>query len=163
MKRILLTTTSLVLAAGVAQADVTFSGKAEAGVSRTSKVDAVTAVNAAVEFDTTTTASTTLSTAAWVGGALKLTAAAGTAATSASNIATDVNNIITALENAKQAVLVSQNAMNEDTTAVAAAVEKEECCACIEKRGFNSCAAPAFTTVATDGDASWTGYWCCWW
>ena len=31
-KRILLTTTSLVLAAGVAQADVTFSGKGEAGV-----------------------------------------------------------------------------------------------------------------------------------
>ena len=43
MKRILLTTTSLVLAAGVAQAEVTFSGKAEAGVSRTSKVDAVAA------------------------------------------------------------------------------------------------------------------------
>ena len=32
MKRILLTTTSLVLAAGVAQADVSFSGKGEAGV-----------------------------------------------------------------------------------------------------------------------------------
>ena len=30
MKRILLTTTSLVLAAGVAQADVSFSGKGEA-------------------------------------------------------------------------------------------------------------------------------------
>jgi hypothetical protein len=43
-KRILLTTTSLVLAAGVAQAEVTFSGKAEAGVSRTSKVAAVAAV-----------------------------------------------------------------------------------------------------------------------
>ena len=39
-KRILLTTTSLVLAAGVAQAEVTFSGKAEAGVSRTEKVKA---------------------------------------------------------------------------------------------------------------------------
>ena len=44
MKRILLTTTSLVLAAGVAQAEVTFSGKAEAGVSRTAKVDAVAVV-----------------------------------------------------------------------------------------------------------------------
>jgi hypothetical protein len=43
MKRILLTTTSLVLAAGVAQAEVTFSGKAEAGVSRTAKVKAVAA------------------------------------------------------------------------------------------------------------------------
>ncbi|MDB2522053.1 hypothetical protein N9X16_03410 [Planktomarina temperata] len=40
MKRILLTTTSLVLAAGVAQAEVTFSGKAEAGVSRTEEVKA---------------------------------------------------------------------------------------------------------------------------
>ena len=40
MKRILLTTTSLVLAAGVAQAEVTFSGKAEAGISRTEKVAA---------------------------------------------------------------------------------------------------------------------------
>jgi len=36
MKRILLTTTSLVLAAGVAQADVSFSGKGEAGVSKES-------------------------------------------------------------------------------------------------------------------------------
>ena len=44
MKRILLTTTSLVLAAGVAQAEVTFSGKAEAGVSRVSSTAAVTAV-----------------------------------------------------------------------------------------------------------------------
>jgi hypothetical protein len=44
MKRILLTTTSLVLAAGVAQAEVTFSGKAEAGVSRTEKAAAVAAV-----------------------------------------------------------------------------------------------------------------------
>ena len=35
MKRILLTTTSLVLAAGVAQADVSFSGKGEVGVSKT--------------------------------------------------------------------------------------------------------------------------------
>ena len=34
MKRILLTTTSLVLAAGVAQADVTFSGKGEVSVAQ---------------------------------------------------------------------------------------------------------------------------------
>ena len=40
MKRILLTTTSLVLAAGVASAEVTFSGKMEAGVSRTEEVKA---------------------------------------------------------------------------------------------------------------------------
>jgi len=39
MKRILLTTTSLVLAAGVAQADVSFSGKGEAGISKEANTD----------------------------------------------------------------------------------------------------------------------------
>jgi hypothetical protein len=59
MKRILLTTTSLVLAAGVAQAEVTFSGKAEAGVSRTEEVKA----KAAVAGKTSTFASATALTA----------------------------------------------------------------------------------------------------
>ena len=40
MKRILLTTTSLVLAAGVAQADITWSGSATAGLARDGKVKA---------------------------------------------------------------------------------------------------------------------------
>ena len=44
MKRILLTTTSLVLAAGVAQADITWSGTATAGMAKTGKVKASTAV-----------------------------------------------------------------------------------------------------------------------
>ena len=43
MKRILLTTTSLVLAAGVAQADITWSGSATAGMAKTGKVKAVAA------------------------------------------------------------------------------------------------------------------------
>ena len=41
MKRILLTTTSLILAAGFAHAEVTFSGKGELGFNRTAKVNAV--------------------------------------------------------------------------------------------------------------------------
>ncbi|MDC1291219.1 hypothetical protein N8X78_02670 [Planktomarina temperata] len=41
MKRILLTTTSLVLAAGVAQAEITWSGTATAGIARDGKVAAV--------------------------------------------------------------------------------------------------------------------------
>ena len=47
MKRILLTTTSLVLAAGVAQADITWSGSATAGLARDGKVKATAAVTTA--------------------------------------------------------------------------------------------------------------------
>jgi outer membrane protein OmpU len=43
MKNVLFATTALVLTAGVASAEVTFSGKAEAGVIKTGKVAAVTA------------------------------------------------------------------------------------------------------------------------
>jgi len=42
MKRILLTTTSLVMAAGVANAELSWSGTATAGIARSGKVDAVT-------------------------------------------------------------------------------------------------------------------------
>lgn len=99
MKRILLTTTSLVLAAGVAQAEVTFSGKAEAGVSRTSKVDAVavvagkhatagTAVTAtATGAATAPTASATTDTIGFVAGTL--TTVAKTAAGTMTPIAAD--------------------------------------------------------------------------
>ena len=44
MKRILLTTTSLILAAGVAHSEVTFSGKGELGFNRTAKSAAVAVV-----------------------------------------------------------------------------------------------------------------------
>jgi hypothetical protein len=45
MKKVLLTTTALTLAAGVASAEITFSGKGEAGFYRTAPTAAVTAVN----------------------------------------------------------------------------------------------------------------------
>ena len=41
MKNILLATTALVMTAGFASAEVTFSGTAEGGVTRTAKTDAV--------------------------------------------------------------------------------------------------------------------------
>ena len=47
MKRILLTTTSLVLAAGVAQADITWSGSATAGLARDGKVKTVASTEVA--------------------------------------------------------------------------------------------------------------------
>jgi hypothetical protein len=74
MKRILLTTTSLVLAAGVAQAEVTFSGKAEAGVSRTEKTAAVAQV---LGFTSTVSGmvATKTATAATANGVLVLKAA----------------------------------------------------------------------------------------
>ena len=43
MKKVLLTTTALVLTAGVASAEITFSGKGEAGFYRTAPTAAVTA------------------------------------------------------------------------------------------------------------------------
>ena len=49
MKNVLFATTALVLTAGVASAEVTFSGKAEAGVIKTGKVAAVTAVKATTD------------------------------------------------------------------------------------------------------------------
>jgi len=52
MKRILLTTTSLVLAAGVAQAEITWSGSATAGMAKTGKVKAT----AAAAYSATTVA-----------------------------------------------------------------------------------------------------------
>jgi hypothetical protein len=44
MKKVLLTTTALVMTAGVASAEITFSGKGEAGVYRTAPTAAVAAV-----------------------------------------------------------------------------------------------------------------------
>ena len=107
MKRILLTTTSLVLAAGVAQAEVTFSGKAEAGVSRISKVDAVAAVTGVqTQIGTGTQAATdgTYSTA--TDGTVALTSGTAVAVTAATGTAADTTDTTLAaalvvLENAK--------------------------------------------------------------
>jgi len=65
MKRILLTTTSLVMAAGAANADITWSGAATAGIARTGEVAAVaqskqgTAAGAAAIADTDDTVDST--------------------------------------------------------------------------------------------------------
>jgi len=67
MKKVLLTTTALVLTAGVASAEITFSGTAEAGFYRTGKVKAGTAATkgkytasaSAITYDATATAATT--------------------------------------------------------------------------------------------------------
>ena len=99
-KRILLTTTSLVLAAGVAQADVTFSGKMEAGVNRTAKTDAVAAVAG------------TQSTNAFSSGVLTQTAVA--TASTATTIAAALNAVV--LETQDLAVAEAALAADGDTT-----------------------------------------------
>ena len=109
MKRILLTTTSLVLAAGVAQADVAFSGKMEAGVSRTAKTDAVAAVDG------------TQSTNAFSSGVLTQTAVA--TASTAATIATALNTV--ALETQDLAVAEAALAADGDTTDTLA--ERNDC------------------------------------
>ena len=133
MKRILLTTTSLVLAAGVAQADVTFSGKAEVGVSRTSKVDAVTAKfgvdtvgqlgsNAvALTADgindlTGTATGTTANTGRYgynAAGELTLTKATSTAQTA---IATSVEDALNVLTSANADVAAAELLLTQATT-----------------------------------------------
>ncbi|MDA9911794.1 hypothetical protein N9D58_00730 [Planktomarina temperata] len=107
MKRILLTTTSLVLAAGVAQAEVTFSGKAEAGVSRTEKV-----IGSAATF------TGTVNTYTWVDGVL--TKAAGTTAADASTLATATSN-----HNAKLVLLEAAKITQQTTASNATAAARD--------------------------------------
>jgi hypothetical protein len=102
MKKVLLTTTALVMTAGVASAEITFSGKGEAGVYRT----APTAAVAAVAGRKTTTANNTTVTAAnsaataktatadiveYVDGVLTTVAAGGTLGTIPANAASGAN------------------------------------------------------------------------
>ena len=111
MKRILLTTTSLVLAAGVAQAEVTFSGKAEAGVSRVSSTAAVTAVTGVKTVSGAATATA---------AGIALTTGATTAATTVT--AADAASIAAALvvlNAAKVATEVAQRAVNADSDGTA--------------------------------------------
>jgi hypothetical protein len=113
----------LVLAAGVAQAEVTFSGKAEAGVSRTSKVDAVAGVDTvavkynatafvAIDIDELATGGDATDTGSYAynsDGLLTLTKATGTAAASTANTATGGN-----AENGSQnAALVALRSANK--------------------------------------------------
>ena len=51
MKNLLIATTALVATAGMASAEITFSGKGEAGMYRTAKIVAKAATFGAVEFD----------------------------------------------------------------------------------------------------------------
>jgi len=115
MKRILLTTTSLILAAGFAHAEVTFSGKGEFGVSRTAKVAASAAVaGVQTQIGTGTQAATdgTYSTA--TDGTVALTTAVAVAATAATGTAATATAVTIAaalvvLENAKGVLAVIQN------------------------------------------------------
>jgi outer membrane protein OmpU len=95
MKKVLLTTTALVLTAGVASAEITLSGKAEVGMIKTGKVAAVTAsddyaaaltaYNTALQDDYDATSATTRAAVATAAAAL----AAETAAADAVDAAKD--------------------------------------------------------------------------
>ena len=116
MKRILLTTTSLVLAAGVASAEVTFSGKMEAGISRTEEVKAGTLVAGRL----TTSANNTSVTAAsrcpqpllqqllmlfsMLNGVLTTTTAGGTLGAVVANAAAGAANVVSSVNYATQDV-----------------------------------------------------------
>ncbi|MDB2603028.1 hypothetical protein N9Y59_00065 [Planktomarina temperata] len=138
-KRILLTTTSLVLAAGVAQAEVTFSGTMEAGVSRTSKVDAVAGrhATAAVDGDAAGTAAVSDTNAGhtaahtadantdiigFVNGVLTTTKRTGTMttiaadATTGAEAANSVGKQASVVALAKQAVVLAEAALAGDST-----------------------------------------------
>jgi hypothetical protein len=104
----------LVLAAGVAQAEVTFSGKAEAGISRTSKVDAVAEtlgkkaiVNTGTGTNVTSAASAngTAVTHYFLNGALASVAAT----TSTDAVAADVANAKADLATAKRVLAGAEN------------------------------------------------------
>ena len=129
MKRILLTTTSLVLAAGVASAEVTFSGKMEAGVSRTAKTAAV----AVVAGRLTTSASNTTVTAAaaataaatatadvvqFVDGVLTTTTAGGTLGAVAANAAAGSANVVSSVNYATQDVADKKAALADAEAAL---------------------------------------------
>jgi len=78
MKKVLLTTTALVMTAGVASAEITFSGSGEAGFYRTGKVKAVAAAPgkqhtyAISNTKLTKTASTTAATSTTIAAKLVL-------------------------------------------------------------------------------------------
>ena len=112
MKRILLTTTSLVLAAGVAQADITWSGSATAGLARDGKVKAVASTEVAThDVDTLEADYAAIATLAASGAnadAVDLVAISGNA---------NVADFITDLDT--QIALSALNAQNAATAAIA--------------------------------------------
>jgi len=99
MKKILLTTTALSIVAGVASAEITFSGSGEAGVYRLAPTAATTGT-AAIEMEITATADTNTTDEGiftYSSGLLTYTAATGTAGTTASQILAEVDKARDAL------------------------------------------------------------------
>jgi hypothetical protein len=137
MKKVLLTTTALVMTAGVASAEITFSGNGEAGFYRTGSTKAVAAklgVNTAAATangvsltaaDATTFGETAAETGVYnynaTTGELTLTKATGTATTataSSSAAGAAANNTVTTAELAvavAKDALMDANALAEDT------------------------------------------------
>ena len=117
MKKVLLTTTALVMTAGVASAEITFSGKGEAGVYRLAPTAATTGTTGVMTQAGTGTQDTTLtsagvataysaathgSVALTTGTAITVTAATGTASTAT---ATTLANALADLSQANAAVV----------------------------------------------------------
>ncbi|MDC1521288.1 hypothetical protein N8446_03130, partial [Planktomarina temperata] len=113
MKRILLTTTSLVLAAGVAQADISWSGSATAGLARDGKVKAVASTEVAThDVDTLEADYLAIKVLAASGGA-NADAVDLIAITSNANVAAFITDLDT------QIALSALNAQNAATAAIA--------------------------------------------
>jgi hypothetical protein len=119
----------LVLAAGVAQAEVTFSGKAEFGASRTAKADAV-AVVAGVDIVDSTDLTADAATAALGGvnydatsGLLTYTAATGASPTAATDGMIDSKQ--TAIRATITDIAAHQALMDADTTEATYNAEKD--------------------------------------
>ena len=124
MKKVLLTTTALVMTAGVASAEITFSGKGEAGFYRTAPTAATAgtagrATTASVaggyannNYATAAAAATqealadTQDLVAYVDGVLTTVAASGTAAAAPNAAAIEAQRVI--VETARRAVLAGQ-------------------------------------------------------
>jgi len=117
MKKVLLTTTALVMTAGVASAEITFSGKGEAGVYRTAPTAATTGT-AAIEMEivAANAAADDQGKYTYEDGVLTFTAATGTAGTTAADIATELDAARNALQDAQSNYQVHLNLASEDNT-----------------------------------------------
>ena len=118
MKKVLLTTTALVMTAGVAAAEVTFSGKAEVGVIKNGKVAAVAAPATAA-----TTAATALANATATVGSTAYQALADAAdaeaAANAGSAAKDAEKDFTVYSGVDINIAASAEASNGMTIAIA--------------------------------------------
>jgi len=113
MKKVLLTTTALTLAAGVASAEITFSGKGEAGFYRNAPTAAAAAV-AGLDMDVTPGDAAAATEGTWAyaaSGLLTFTAATGTA-----GAGTDAD-----IDTARGLLAVEQDAYSDDIATMEAA------------------------------------------